>query len=304
MPPDSARWTILDVMQWAAKYFTSHDVESPRLSSELLLAHVLGLNRLDLYLDYDRPLEADELAALRSLIKRRAGGEPVAYIVGEKDFWEASFEVCRHVLIPRPDTETLVESALEGLESLTGQNLSGTGEATVWEPATGSGAVVLSLAARLPEVRFVASDISPAALEVARRNAARQGLLDRVSFWAADWTAGLRPGRAVFDMIVANPPYVSTGELSQLAPDIRGYEPAIALDGGEDGLTQVRRLVYSAADFLSPRGLLLLEIGWDQKEAVAGLARETGSYATVDFVRDLAGHDRVARLRKKSAPTS
>ncbi|MFW5989468.1 MAG: N5-glutamine methyltransferase family protein, partial [Desulfosudaceae bacterium] len=128
--------------------------------------------------------------------------------------------------------------------------------------------------------------------------------LDRVNFFAADWAVGLRPGRAVFDMIVANPPYVSTGELPQLARDIRDYEPAIALDGGKDGLTQVRRLVYSAADFLSPRGLLLLEIGWDQKEAVAGLARETGSYATVDFVRDLAGHDRVALLRRKSAPTS
>ena len=294
MPPEKAPWTVLDVIQWTARYFTSRQVESPRLSAELLLAHALGLDRLDLYLDFARPLEQEERATMRGLVKRRAAGEPVAYITGEKGFWESSFEVTPAVLVPRPDTETLVESALAELSGRSADGL------TVWEPATGSGAVVLSLAAAEPDVRFLASDRCPAALAVARRNAARHHLLDRVAFFAADWFAGLRPGGMAVDLIVVNPPYVAAAEIENLAPEIRNHEPRQALDGGHDGLAHVRHIIDQAADFLGSGGLLLMEIGWDQRAAVTDLGAASGRYAAVDFIRDLAGHDRVVRLAKKS----
>lgn len=297
MPPERSFWTILDVIQWTTSFLSSHEVESPRLSAEILLAHVLGANRLNLYLDYGRPLSADELAAFRSLIKRRARREPVAYITGEKAFWNMTFEVGPEVLVPRPDTECLVENALKvlsGAPSAPGE------QAAVWEPATGCGAVILSLAAENPDGRFFASDSTPAALRVARNNAVRQGLEGRVDFFASDWFAGVKKGGPGFDLIPANPPYVPAAEIEHLAPEIRNYEPVGALDGGPDGLRHLRHLIGTGADFLKPGGILLLEIGWDQRNAVKSLAEATGHYGDIFFVRDLAGHDRVVRLRKKT----
>ena len=295
MPPETRVWTILDVLSWTAAFFSDHRVEAPRVSAELLLAHVLGIKRLDLYLRYDQPLIPDELAAFRSLISRRKAGEPVAYILGEKAFWSMDLTVSPDVLIPRPDTECLVETALS---FLAGPGPNAAAERWVLEPATGSGAVVLALAKSLPDCRFFALDRSPAALAVARCNAVRYELTHRVNFFAGDWFSALGNSAAGrFDMIVVNPPYVASGDIDHLAPEI-GFEPRMALDGGTDGLDHVRHILQAAGRLLKPGGHLLIEIGWDQKERVARIAEQAGLYTAVGFAKDLAGHHRVVHMQR------
>ncbi|MDY6831947.1 MAG: peptide chain release factor N(5)-glutamine methyltransferase [Thermodesulfobacteriota bacterium] len=295
MPPETRVWTILDVLSWTAAFFSDHRVEAPRVSAELLLAHVLGIKRLDLYLRYDQPLTPDELAAFRSLVSRRKAGEPVAYILGEKAFWSMDLIVTPDVLIPRPDTECLVETALS---FLAGPGSDAAAERWVLEPATGSGAVVLALAKSLPGGRFFAFDRSTAALAVARKNAVRYDPAHCVVFFASDWFSAL--GNAAsgrFDMIVANPPYVASGDIDHLAPEI-GFEPRMALDGGADGLGPVRHILQAAGRLLKPGGRLLIEIGWDQKERVARAVQQAGLYTAVGFAKDLAGHHRVVHMQR------
>lgn len=295
MPPDTPVWTILDVLKWTTAFFSDHQVEAPRVSAELLLAHVLGIGRLDLYLRYDQPLAADELAAFRALISRRKAREPVAYILGTKGFWSMDLAVTSDVLIPRPETECLVETALSFLSDTPTDAAT---ERWVLEPATGSGAVVLALARSVPSCRFFAFDRSTAALAVARRNAARYELAGHVNFFASDWFSALgSAGHGRFDMIVSNPPYVASGEIDRLAPEI-GFEPRMALDGGADGLIPIRQILQAAGAFLSPRGRLLLEIGWDQKERIQQAAEATALYTNAVFVKDLAGHNRVVCLQR------
>lgn len=287
-------WTILDVLKWTTSFFESHGVESPRISSELLLAHVLCAKRLDLYLRYDQPLSSDELARFRKLVLRRRNHEPVAYITGTKEFWGMEIEVTPDVLIPRPDTERLVETALFFLEKECCSN--------IYEPATGSGAVILAIAANVSApCRFFASDRFPSALEVARRNAVRHNLVDMVSFFASDWFSALTPSHGLFfDMIVANPPYIASDDIERLDPQVSVFEPRHAIDGGPDGLDHVRCVVRDAWPFLKPGGVLLLEIGWDQKEDVYNIAKNIGGYSEIGFEKDLAGHNRVAHMRKCS----
>lgn len=289
-------WTVLDVLKWTTSFFDSHRIDSPRLSAELLLAHVLKIARLDLYLRFDQPLSAMELADYKALIRRRAGGEPAAYIVGEKTFWSMDFELTHDVLIPRPDTECLVETALAVLGE---DPAPPPGGGYVWEPGTGSGAVILSLARHAPGRCFLASDISEAALRVAQRNARRHQLYDQVDFFASDWFSALRPAGLLFDMIVVNPPYIEADTIETLFVEVHRFEPHLALDGGADGLVHVGHILNSAGVFLKPGGHLLMEIGWDQKDRVRQLADATGQYEDVEFVKDLAGHDRVAYLEKK-----
>ncbi len=296
MPIDNAPRTILNVLKWTADYFTSHQVEGPRISAELLLAHVLKLNRLDLYMRFDQPLSRGELTLDQLPVKRRLRREPVAYITGVKAFRDLDIEVTPDVLIPRPDTETLVETALAGLSRISA--LPGR-MPSVFEPATGSGAVVLSLAAGKPDGRFFASDRSVAALQVAGRNALRHGLADRVLFFASDWFSAIRTESVRFDMIVVNPPYVPAAEILRLEPEVRDYEPRASLDGGADGLVHIRHIIETAGDFLATDGLLLLEIGWDQRSRVQTLAEAAVWCQDIVFFKDMAGHDRVARLRKK-----
>ncbi|MFZ5562937.1 MAG: peptide chain release factor N(5)-glutamine methyltransferase [Thermodesulfobacteriota bacterium] len=295
MPPDMPVWTILDVLKWTTAFFSDHQVEAPRVSAELLLAHVLGIGRLDLYLRYDQPLSSEELAAFRALISRRRAREPVAYILGAKGFWSMDLEVTPDVLIPRPETECLVEQALL---FLSGPGAGVESERWVLEPATGSGAVALALAKSLPCCRLFAFDRSTAALAVARRNAARYALDDQVNFFASDWFSALgSAGHGRFDMIVGNPPYVASIDIDHLAPEL-AFEPRVALDGGTDGLAHVRHILREAGAFLKPGGRVLLEIGWDQKDRVQKAAKEIGLYADATFARDLAGHDRVVCLQR------
>ena len=289
--------TILEVLKITTGFFVSHGVENPRMSAELLLAHALGTERLGLYLRFDQPLSAEELERYRELVRRRLRHEPVAYITGVKAFWDLTVAVTPEVLIPRPDTETLVETALAEIAALS--HCSTAAPPLIFEAATGSGAVILSLAGNAPGCRFFASDVSPAALRVAAGNARRNGLAERVCFFVADWFSSLRPASARFDMILVNPPYVARGEIAGLAPEVRDYEPRVALDGGVDGLDHIRSIIFAAGGFLSPGGLLLLEIGWDQPDRVRALAETADWCQDIVFFKDMAGHQRVARLRKR-----
>jgi release factor glutamine methyltransferase len=246
----------------------------------LLVAHALGLPRVQLYVQFDRPLVPDELAAIRDLIKRRQAGESVAYLVGKKEFWGLDFAVDARVLVPRPDTETLIEEARErvqGLESL-----------RIADVGTGSGAIALTLAKLFPQAAVLATDLSPAALEVARANAERLGLA--VTFAEGDLAAPLA-AEAPFSLIAANLPYIPSSEMATLPPEVKS-EPALALDGGPDGLGLVRRLVADAPGLLAPGGALALEIGAGQAGATAELLRATG-LADVRIRRDLGGVERV-----------
>jgi release factor glutamine methyltransferase len=275
-----ARWTVLDVIKWTASRFTERGLATPRLDAELLIGHVLTLPRIQLYVQSDRPLLADELAAIRELIKRRQAGESVAYLVGTKEFWKLEFAVDARVLVPRPDTETLIEVA----QDLLGE----TAAARIADVGTGSGAIAVTLAKLRTDAALYAVDISEDALAVARANAERHGAA--ITFLAGDLAAPLAP-HAPFTLIAANLPYIPTGDLAGLPPEVR-VEPALALDGGPDGLSLVRRLVAAAPALLAPGGALVLEIGEGQADATAVLLGEAG-FTHVQKKRDLAGIDRV-----------
>ncbi len=285
-------WTIRSLLEWTRAYFDSHAIDSPRAAGEILLAHALGLRRIDLYLRYDQPLNPDELQRYKALVIRRVKREPVAYIVGAREFWSMELHVTPDVLIPRPETECLVEAALTRLQAA-GE----TGVRSVLELGTGSGAVVLALASQCPGHRYVASDRSPRAAAVALGNARRHALGDCVAFVCGDWFTPLAPRRALFDLIVSNPPYVSSADIGRLQPEIQRYEPVEALDGGPDGLGPIRRLVAEAPEYLKPGGWLLLEIGCDQQAAVVRIAGRCGRYEAISVGRDYAGRPRVASMR-------
>lgn len=288
--PPRPPWTIRKVLNWTAQHFRNRGIESPRASAEILLAHALGLRRIDLYIRHDQPLEAEELDRFRPSVRRRAAGEPAAYIVGEREFWSLPMGVDPAVLIPRPETECLVEAALAELPP------PAEGIRRVLELGTGSGAPILAVAAERPGHRFFAMDRSSAALRTARANAARNGLAERVRFFQGDWLAPIRSAPPSLDLVLSNPPYVPTGDLPGLQIEVAEYEPRAALDGGADGLAAIRRLIRDCPIRLRPGGVLLLEIGADQRAAVVRLAEESGGWADVRFRRDFGGHDRIARL--------
>jgi len=261
---------------------------SPRLDAELLAAHAFGLTRVHLYTQFDRPLLPAELAGYRELVKRRQAGEPVAYITGRKEFWSLDLVVDRRVLIPRPDTETAVEEAIERLEERTAES-----PPRLADVGTGSGAIALALAKTQPGAAVFASDVSPDALAVARANAERLGLA--VTFLEGSLAEPLR-GQEPFDLIVANLPYVRAGEIPGLSAEVRS-EPVLALDGGADGLDLVRLLVAAAPQVLAPGGALVLEIGEGQAQATAELCRAAG-LLDVRVRADLGGIDRVVSGRR------
>lgn len=292
-PKKAEAWTILKVLRWAAPYFKERGVESPRASAEILLAHSLGLQRLDLYLQYDKPLSAEELARFKSLIKRRVKHEPVAYILGQKEFWSMELDLSPAVLIPRPETELLVEAALEVLPQAGDEKIS-----NVLELGTGSGAIILAIASERPGHRFFASDKSPAALKTARGNAQKHGLSEKIRFFGGDWFAPLKERGIFFDLIVSNPPYICSSVMPELQPDVREYEPKTALDGGPEGLDDIRVLIQDAQKYLSPGGWLMLEIGYDQRDALISLGREAGCYENIEVKEDYGGNPRVAMMRR------
>ncbi len=297
----SESWTVLRVLQWTAEYLRRHGSETPRLDAELLLAHVRGCQRIELYTRFDEELTADERARMRELVQRRARHEPVAYLIGGREFFGLEFHVTRDVFIPRPETETLVMELLELSKPLAAPK--------VLDVGTGSGCIAVAYAVQRPDAVVVGVDISPAALRVARQNAERHRVDHRVRFLQSDLFEFLRgeptaelaeevgsPLPRQFDFIVSNPPYVAENEADAVQPDVRLHEPHQAVFGGPDGLAVIRRLIAEAPEFLNRPGWLLLEISPEQSEAVSRLAAETGQYGRPRFAKDLAGSRRVAVL--------
>lgn len=297
-PPSTTNevpWTILTLLKWTTSYFSSHAIDNPRSTAEVLLAHTLKLKRIDLYLQYDRPMNTKELKDYKALIKRRIAREPVAYITGIKEFWSLDFQVTRDVLIPRPETECLVEAALEVMG-----RKENTRPLHILELGTGSGAIAIALASQEPGHCYYASDISIQALSIARRNSVSQGQ-HKIHFFAGDWLAPVQGTKVGFDLIVSNPPYIPKEGISGLQPEIHRYEPIRALDGEVDGLGCLRRIIDAAPERLVSGGMLLLEIGYGQRAEVEAIARQGNCFDEVSFGKDYSGIHRVARLRKTVA---
>jgi len=292
---EASQWTIIKLIRWVTSYLKSYEIDSPRATGEILLAHALQLERIDLYLKYDQPLVSEELQIFKSLIKRRVRREPVAYILGAKEFWSLDLEVNPAVLIPRPETECLVETAL----GLMGRQIPGP-QQRILDLGTGSGAIVLALASQQPRHMYFASDRFQTAVEMACRNAGRHGLSSSIHFLVGDWFSALNSTKTVFDMIVSNPPYVPSGAISGLQPEIHQYEPVAALEGDTDGLACYRSIIGAAHNYLKPGGALLLEIGHDQREDIRQIAAVDDRYEKFICSKDYSGYDRVISMRRRS----
>jgi release factor glutamine methyltransferase len=283
-------WTPLRLLGWTQGFFAQKAVDAPRLTAELLLAHALGCDRLRLYLDFDKPLGAPELARYRELVRRRSDGEPTAYLTGVREFFGHRFAVDPRVLVPRPETELLAEAALAALPEA----------GAALDLGTGSGALALSLKLGRPGARVTAVDCSAEALAVAQANAAALGA--EVTLLLGDLFGPVAPADR-FDVIVSNPPYLPTAELAGLQREVR-REPRLALDGGPDGLGVLRRIVAEAPRWLGPGGTLVLEMHESHREPLPALCRAAG-FATAEARTDLAGLPRltVARMAAGVAPT-
>jgi len=283
-------WTVLRLILWSAEYLGQRGIPSARLDAEHLLAHAVGVGRLQLYLEFDRPLTPEELDGYRPLLKRRATREPLQYIVGHQPFRELTLEVSPAVLIPRPETEVLVGAVLEWASAKGAEGL------TAWDVGTGSGAIGLSLAFEGSFASVLATDVDEGALRVAGRNRDAAGLGDRVELRCGALFEPLRPGER-FDVVVSNPPYVAESEANVLAPEVGDWEPRGALFGGADGLDVLRNLASGAGAVLCPGGLLALEVGHGQAGPVAGMLTERGEYEEVWVRRDYAGKERIVMAR-------
>ena len=288
----SPPWTILALVKWTTGYFQNHQIESARSEAEILLAHSLALRRIDLYLNHDQPLCGDELKRFKALIKRRVDREPLAYITGTREFWSLALAVNPSVLIPRPETECLVEAVLPFLDNPGGS------PQWVLDMGTGSGAIIIALAHEHPEHRYVGMDRSEPALNTARQNARTHQVDHCIDWFCGSWDAALAAERETIDLIVSNPPYIRSADLNDLQPEIRHHEPATALDGSTDGLACLRQIIDSAHRYLKVGGRLALEMGCDQATDVQSLAEAVGRYHPPNIIKDYSGLDRVAVMEK------
>lgn len=282
------KWLIRDLLQWTSQYFFEQKLEQSRLEAEVLLGHVLNQNRIYLYSNYDKPVNVNELTLYRELIKRRISGEPLAYILGYKEFMSLEFKVNPTVLIPRPDTEILVEKALELIDINHVKH--------VCDVGTGSGAIAISLAYYRQDIKVSACDISADALEIARENAVNHNV--DINFYHSDLLDALQGEK--FDLITANLPYISEAEFAELDLGVKNYEPSLALLAEENGLSLYRRLLTSCSDFLNDGAFIIIEISPEQVNEVKQIVFASGLQYIV-LVKDLAGRDRVILARRKNA---
>lgn len=285
-------WTIGTILKWTQEYFSAKGIDSPRLDAEVLLSYLLGKERIYLYVHFDEPLQENELIKFRELVKKRAARIPVAYLTGQKEFMGLPFKVNRHVLVPRPETELLVECAIERLPSEQ--------TAVFADIGTGSGAIAISLVKLRKNLHGYAVDISAEAIAAAQENAGILHVEDKIEFLQGDLLQPLRniPDREPLAAIVANPPYIPLADMDTLEPEVRAYEPADALTDGADGLNFYRRLLEESKELLATDGFLACEIGIKQAASVKKIAEEN-AWGKIEILKDLAGIERVVVLWKQ-----
>ena len=301
IPAPANEWTVRKVLEWTTGHLKKHGSDTPRLDAEILLSHARGCQRIQLYTSYDEPLSDVVRGTMRELVQRRAQAEPVAYLVGHREFFSLDFKVTHDVLIPRPDTETLVMEILEIVDRLAESWVeSGQGgrPIRILDLCTGSGCVAVAVAKRCgsggKKVQIVATDISAAALAVACENAARHSVERLIDFREGDLFAPLS-GQPGFDIIASNPPYISTAELETLDPEVSKHEPRLALDGGASGFDVIDRLIAAAPQSALPGAWFLMELSPEQAKAASEKLANTGRYSHISVRKDLAGRPRVLR---------
>ncbi len=287
-------WTVQRLLNWTVEYLAKKGVDSPRLSAELLLGAVLGMKRIELYTRFDQVVGEEQRGRLREFVKRAGEHEPVGYLVGRVEFYSLEFEISRACMIPRPETELLVERAIEFLRGRDGEQY-------VCDLCTGCGCIAAAIARNFALCRIIATDISDSALETASRNVAKYGVGQRVRLLSGDLFDAIVPELDVekFDLVVCNPPYVSAAEIEMLEKGVRDYEPREAIYGGVDGLDVYRRIIGRVGDFLKADGALMLEIGYTQGQAVRVLLEQSGLFEEIRIEKDLGNNDRIAIARMR-----
>ncbi|MBV9122060.1 MAG: peptide chain release factor N(5)-glutamine methyltransferase [Planctomycetes bacterium] len=288
-PPANQEWTIGALLDWTARFLAKRGSEYPRLDTEVLLAHALGCRRIELYTRYDEPTPAEARERFRELVRRRVEGCPVAYLVGRKEFFALEFEVNPAVLIPRPESEFVVMECLRlarGME-----------RPRVLDLGTGSGNIIVAVTQRHAGVQGTTVEVSPEAVAVAQRNAAKHGVAGRIRFLTGDLFEPIPPGER-FDFLLSNPPYIAREDLAGLPVGVRDYEPRLALDGGPGGYVVLERILARAGDYLEPGGYLIVEIGAPQAEPVRQRLAAHPGFRLEETLQDYSGHPRVLRVRK------
>jgi len=288
--------TILELLNWSTRCLRDHQIENPRLNAELLLARSLTLSREGLYTHLQAPSGEEEKETFEQLIQRRISGEPLQYLLGHQEFWSIDFKVNPRVLIPRPETELLVEESLAILSDDFRRGIP-----YVLEIGTGSGAIAVALAKEARDLFIVATDISGAALLLAKENARSAGVLHHITWVKGNLFSPFRfsGGKGAFDLILSNPPYIQHSQIRNLAREVKDHEPLVALDGGEDGLAFYRNVISQAPSYLRKGGWLLLEMGENQGGKVSALMEKQGCFSRPERIKDLSGIERVAKAQKK-----
>ncbi len=286
-------WTIQKLLNWVTEYLTGKNIDSPRLSAELLLCSVLGLKRIELYTKFETIVPKQQLDRLHSLVEKAGQHEPVAYLVGKTEFYSLEFDITPDCMIPRPETEMLVERAIEFLRNRNGKQF-------VCDLCTGSGCIAVAVARNYPDCQIIATDISDAALSVAAKNIEKHKLGERIRLLCGDLFDPIMPqlDEGKFDLIVSNPPYTTAAEFESLDKNIKAYEPRIALYAGKDGLDMYRRIIEKAATFLKSEATIMLEIGYKQGTTVKQLLKQAGCFSKIAIEKDRCGNDRIAIAEK------
>jgi len=289
-------WTIRDLLNVTSDYLKRKDIEAPRLNAEVLLAHLLGLSRVQLYLRFDQPLNEQEVSRYRVLIKRRLNREPTQYITGWQEFWSLDFKVGPAVLIPRPESELLVEKALSLYRE---GRIPQTDKLRLLDLCTGCGALAVALAREIPDAAVWATDISEEALAIARRNAAKHNVTSRMEFMTGNLCEPSLARNLTFDLIVSNPPYIRSDDFDDLPPEVRMHEPRLALDGGKEGMVYIERILRIGPDCLRPGGWVLVEMDPEQTSNALELIKETGQYEEWERAEDYSHRYRVVVARRR-----